>query len=54
MTMLPAKLALCAHIFKGFVLYFSLKFSFEPSHLDSGDTNHKEGRQAPALPNEAS
>lgn len=36
-----AKHVLCSRIFKGFVLYFSLKFFLESSHLDSSDANNK-------------
>lgn len=54
MTLLSAKHALCSHVFKGFVFYFSLKVFLNSSHLDSSDTNYKVAPWAPALPNEAS
>lgn len=53
MTMLSAKHALCSHIFKDFVLYFSLKIRLKSSHLYSSDTNYKVVQQALTLPNKA-
>lgn len=51
--MLSAKHVLCSHIFKEFVLYFSLKILSKSSHLYSSDTNYKAVQQAFTLPNKA-
>lgn len=51
--MLSAKHVLCSHIFKEFVLYFSLKILLKSSHLYSSDTNYKVVQQALTLPNTA-